>query len=248
MKAIIVDDEQHCIDHLLRLIENLQGDVEVIASCSSVGQAKEAIAKINPDVVFLDVHLQDETGFDLLRQLHSIDFEIVFTTAYDAYAVDAFRFSAIDYLLKPITPSDFERAVSKMRKKIGLRDTAKKLEVLFHNFQKRTNGLNKIAVPTIDGITFLPVSEIVRCQSDANYTHIYLLKKGKITAAKTLKYFEDLLANYHFFRTHNSHLVNLKMVEKYVKGKGGYILMADGSSIEVAVRRKEEFLKRLSGI
>ncbi len=247
LKAIIVDDEQHCIDHIIRLIESVEDDIQIISQCRTVHEALKNIPTTKPDVVFLDVHLNEETAFDLLEQLTTIDFEIVFTTAFDAYAVDAFKFSAIDYLLKPVAQDDFERALAKIKEKAGLKDTSKRLEVLLHNF-KEQSGLKKIAVPTIDGISFHSIDKIVRCQSDTNYTHLFLTNKTKATVAKTLKYFEALLESHHFFRTHHSHLVNLKMVEKYMKGKGGYALMTDGSRVEIAVRRKEEFLKRLSGL
>ncbi|MEM9001843.1 MAG: response regulator [Bacteroidota bacterium] len=160
IKTIIVDDEEHCTDSLMRLI-NASGDaLFVVAKCTSVRQAKDAIVTLNPDVVFLDVHLENETGFELLEQLPKIDFELIFTTAFDTYAVEAFRFSALDYLLKPIAASDFATTITKIKQKIGLKDTAKKLEILFHNFEERTDGLKKIAVPTVDGITFLSILDI----------------------------------------------------------------------------------------
>lgn len=247
LKAVIVDDEKHCIDHIIRLIDSVEDDIQVLSICTTVNEALKAISKTKPDIVFLDVHLHEETAFDLLEKLTTIDFEIVFTTAFDSYAVNAFKFSAIDYLLKPVDPSDFERALTKIKEKVGLKDTSNRLEVLLHNFKEQA-GLKKIAVPTIDGISYHSIDKIIRCQSDANYTHLFLTRKTKVTVAKTLKYFEELLQSHHFFRTHHSHLVNLKMVEKYIKGKGGYALMADGSRVEIAVRRKEEFLKRLSGL
>ena len=196
---------------------------------------------------FLDVHLQGDTGFNLLSQLSVIDFEVVFTTAFDTHAVEAFRFSALDYLLKPIDKDEFGNTIERLKEKDGLKDASKKLEVLFHNFENKVGRLKKLAVPTLEGLTFINVDEIVRCQSDVNYTNIFLSSEKKLTATKTLKYFEEILGHDEFFRVHKSHYINLSFIDKYKKGKGGYVQMSDGTHVEVAVRRKEEFLKKLMG-
>ncbi|WP_411031729.1 LytR/AlgR family response regulator transcription factor [Spongiimicrobium sp. 3-5] len=245
LKAIIVDDEQHCIDRIMQLLSGYQETLTLAGSGNTVSEALKLINSERPDVVFLDVHLNDETGFDLLRKLISIDFEIVFTTAYDKYAVEAFRFSALDYLLKPVDAIEFEETITRIREKTGLKDTTKKIEALFHNFEHKVKRSKKIIVPTLDGLILLTTNDIIRCQSDGNYTNIFHVGDKKITATKTLKHFEELLGEDYFFRIHKSHFINMAFVEKYLKGKGGYVLMADGSHIEVAVRRKEEFLKKL---
>ncbi len=245
LKTIIIDDEQHCVDRITKLLSKYNNDLDIIKICTNVDDAKAAIESIKPDVIFLDVHLHEQTGFDLLKQLSNINFEIIFTTAYDTYAVDAFKFSALDYLLKPIDEEDFQLTIEKLKKKASLKDVSKKVEVLFHNLEDKTQ-LKKIAVPTLEGLTFINVTDIIRCQSDINYTHIFLEGNKKITVAKTLKYFDDLLDQYNFFRTHQSHLINLSFIDKYVKGKGGYVLMSDGTHIEVAVRRKDAFMNKLS--
>jgi two-component system LytT family response regulator len=192
------------------------------------------------------VHLHDKTGFDLLKQFSNIDCEIIFTTAYDRYAVDAFKFSALDYLLKPIDENEFCLAIEKIKKKTSLKDISKKVEVLIHNLEDKNQLLRKIAVSTSEGLTLVEVANIIRCQSDINYTHFFLKDKRKITVAKTIKHFENLLEQHNFFRIHKSHLINLSFVEKYLKGKGGYVLMSDKTHIDVAVRRKDAFLKKLS--
>ena len=245
LKAIIVDDEQHCTDRLRTLLQKSNGIIDLIGDFSTMEEAVVAIENLNPDVVFLDVHLHDKTGFDLLKQLEKVDFEVVFTTAYDSYAVEAFKFSAIDYLLKPVAMDDLQLAVEKLKKNASMKDVSRKIETLFHNLEDKTERRKKIAVPTLEGLTFINIEDIIRCRSDANYTHIYLIANKKLTVAKTLKYFENLLEPYDFFRTHQSHLINLAFIDKYAKGKGGYILMSDGAHVEVAVRRKEEFLKKL---
>ncbi len=248
LKTIIIDDEQHCVDRISKLLSKYNNTINIVEICTNLEDAKTAIESIEPDVIFLDVHLHEETGFDLLKQLSKIDFEIIFTTAYDSYAVDAFKFSALDYLLKPLDEDDLYLTIDKLKKKASFKDISKKVEVLFHNLEDKTTQFKKIAVPTLEGLTFIKVTEIIRCQSDINYTHIFLERNKKITVAKTLKHFEDLLSQYNFFRTHQSHLINLSYIDKYVKGKGGYVLMSDGTHIEIAVRRKDAFMNKLSSI
>lgn len=247
LKAIIVDDEQHCIDRVVKLLDTYRKSIELVARCLTVEEGLAQIGILNPDVLFLDVHLRNQTGFDLLTQLARVDFEVVFTTAYDSYAVEAFRFSALDYLLKPIDENEFQSTILKIEQNTDLKNTAKKLEVLFHNFENNLNRSKKVAIPTLNGLKFISTDEIVRCQSDASYTHIYLNTGRKFTATKTLKFLEELLGNDDFFRVHKSHYVNLSYVDKYIKGNGGYLQMKDGSQIEVAIRRKEEFLKKITG-
>lgn len=249
LKAIIVDDEQHCVDRITKLLKKYNSLIQLDYTANTVSNAKQYLDKESPDIVFLDVQIYEETGFDLLKQLSNINFEIIFTTAYESYALEAFKFSALDYLLKPIDEDDFDRAIEKIKKKTSLTELSKKMETLFHNLKEgNTNNPKKIALPTLEGLTLVYVHDVIRCQSDTSYVHLYLKGNKKITVAKTLKYFEGLLETHGFFRTHHSHLINLSMVEKYVKGKGGYALMQDGSPVEIAVRRKEQFLKQLSRI
>ncbi len=245
LKALIVDDEQHCIDKLSKLLVNYSDILSIEGSYTEIQKAKEAIGIIEPDVVFLDVHLHEHTGFDLLKQLPKINFEVVFTTAYDTYAVEAFRFSALDYLLKPIDDIEFSETIQKIKEKVGQKETEKKLEVLFHNFEHKVTETKKMAIPTFKGLTFVKIDEIVRFQADGNYTHIFMVTNKKLTATRTLKHFEELLKSSRFFRVHKSHYINMNRIEKYIKGKAGHVLMTDGASIEIAGRRKEEFLKKL---
>lgn len=245
LKAIIVDDEQHCTDRLTKLLTKYSDTLMITASCSDFDMAKEAIERLKPDIVFLDIQLHDKTGFDLLAQLVKVNFEIVFTTAYDTYAVEAFRFSALDYLLKPLDEDEFEETIQKIIEKTDQKETSKKLETLFYNFEHKVNGKKKLAIPTLDGHSFIKVDEIIRCQSDGNYTDIFLISKRKITATRTLKYFEELLDGPQFFRAHKSHYINMSYVEKHIKGKSSHVQMADGASVEIAVRRRDEFLKKL---
>ncbi len=245
LKTIIVDDEKHCIDRLENLLLAHRNDVQVIGSYQSYSGALDAIAALHPDFIFLDVQLGDKTGFELLKALKSIDFDVVFTTAFDKYAVEAFRFSATDYLLKPILASDLEKSIGKLQKKVFTKDLSKKFDTLFHNLQQGKNSSKKIGIPTVEGLNFIQIADIVRCESDINYTHIVNTYGPPLTVARTLKQFEELLMDYNFFRVHKSHLINLSHVSKYNKGKGGVVTMSDGSEIEVSTRRKDLFLKRL---
>ncbi len=248
MKALIIDDEQHCIDRLQMLLDSHSESVLVAKSCTSVVEGKKEIELLKPDIVFLDIQLHDKTGFDLLSQLKNIDFEVIFTTAFDNYAIQAFKFSALDYLLKPIDENDLNQAVKRVLEQKGLKDASQKIETLFHNFKKEVGQSKRLAIPTMEGLLMVDVDKIVRLQSDVNYTHIFIEPNTKITTPKTLKYFEEILDSEQFFRIHKSHLVNTAYITSYLKGKGGYVALSDGSKLEVAVRRKEALLQKLNSM
>ena len=249
IKAIIIDDEQHCIDRLNYLLTTFSGKaIQVKGAFQTFESGLQGIGELKPDLVFLDIQIADRTAFDLLDQLPDIEFEIVFTTAFDQYAIRAFKFSAVDYLLKPIDRDDLFSALDRVREKVSQADRAKQFDVLFDHYRQTNSHSHRIAISTIDGFSFIQTDEIIRCQADINYTHFFLRDKHKLTVAKPLKEFEELLRDYQFYRVHNSHLVNLSFVKKYVKGKGGYLIMSDNSEIEVSTRRKEGFLKRLMEI
>ncbi len=247
IRAIIIDDEQHCITHLQNLLkEHFSDTVDLMNSYQTLETGIKGIIAQRPDLLFLDVQIGDKTGFDVLRNFTTINFEVIFTTAYEKYAVQAFKFSAIDYLLKPIDIEDLKQGMERLKGKIAKNEMATKLDTLFHNLKDLQGGSKKICVPVLNGYVFLQVNDIIRCQSDINYTTLFLNNKQKIVVAKTLKEFEEMLREYHFFRVHNSHLVNLAYIKAYNKGKGGYITLQDNTEIEVSTRRKDEFLKGLS--
>ena len=246
-RTLIVDDEQHCLEELQHLLKPYRDSVEIVGYAKSVEEGVLLIHEKRPDLVFLDVQIGKQTGFDLLQQVPSSTFDVIFTTAYDKYAVDAFKFSALDYLLKPIEPNELKRSLEKHQRHASTKYLERKMDVLMHNLSNM-NGVKKITVPTLEGYEFLETSEIVRCQSDANYTEIFLGSGKKLMVSRTLKSFEELLGDEHFFRVHYSHLINLKKVRKYIKGKGGHVVMKDNTSIEVSTRRKEEFLNQLKGM
>ncbi len=177
-----------------------------------------------------------------------MDFALIFTTAFEKYALQAFKFSAVDYLLKPVDPEELIHTIVRVEKKIFKEEAAVKLEVLLQNLMAVQGQSKKIAIPTPNGLIIIAVNEIIRFQANINYTTIFMKDSRKITIAKTLKEFETLLSDYNFFRVHNSHMVNLSYVKSYQRGKGGTLLMTDRSEIEVSIRRKERLLKRLSGL
>lgn len=246
--AVIVDDEQHCIDRLQSLLQQyFTESIKVAATCKTVEEGVTTIKALRPQLVFLDVQVFDKTGFDLLLQLAPVNFAVIFTTAYEKYAVQAFKFSAVDYLLKPVDTDDLGIAIDKAVAAINLTQTSAKLDVLFHNMRQQENQHRRICIPVSSGLIFLQVNDIIRCESNINYTTLYTADKKKIVAAKTLKEFEEMLVDSNFYRVHNSHLINLAYISSYnkTKGGGGSVTLADGSEVEVSTRRKDEFLRRL---
>lgn len=246
IRAIIIDDEQHCSNRLTDLLNRFcKQAVTIAGTFKNVDDAVAGINTLKPDLVFLDIQLHDQTGFDLLERISQIDFEVIFTTAYDNYAIQAFKFSAVDYLLKPIDPDDLVQSVGKLQKIFHQRELTEKFDALLHNIKTADTLSKKITVATSKGLLFLQVSDITRCQSDVNYTTIYLKDKQQIVVAKTLKEFEDMLSDHNFFRIHNSHLINMDCIKSYHKGKGGYVTLIDNTSLEVSTRRRDLFLKRV---
>jgi two-component system, LytTR family, response regulator len=246
IKAIIVDDEQHCIDRLKGLLEaGYSNSLRLLGTFDSVPKGYKAIKELSPDLVFLDVQIHEKTGFDLLKELGDIDFEVIFTTAYDKFAVQAFKFSALDYLLKPVDKDDLKLAMDKFVSKTKKDGAINRLDNLLLNLKSQNGQPKRIIVPTTSGFEVFDVPDIIRCESDVNYTTIYLKNKQKLVVAKTLKEFEEMLTEHGFFRVHNSHLINLTFVKSYNKGKGGSVVLSDGMEIEVSTRRKDDFLKEM---
>lgn len=248
--AIIIDDEQHCIERLKGMIENyFSEDITLIGWFNDFDSSVKAIRELKPELVFLDVQIDcDKTGFDLLQQLDNVTFDVIFTTAFEKYAVHAFRISAIDYLLKPIDKNYLSEAINKLNKKHSGNKFSEKLDVLFHNLTNIGAPLKRICIPVTNGFEILQINDIVRCESKVNYTTIFMENNKKLTVAKTLKDFEEMLSEYNFFRVHNSHLINMNYIKTYNKSNGGFVILTDNSAIEVSVRRKDGFLKKLMEI
>lgn len=250
-KTIIVDDEEHAANRLAGLLaKHCMQSVNLVGRYSTIEDGLKAIKHLQPQLVFLDVQIHNKTGFDLLQQLPEKNFDVIFVTAFEKYAIQAFKFSAVDYLLKPVDPDELQQAVSRVSSKKPVEELAWKLEALLENVEqlKQYTPPKKIVVPTINGFELLPVIDILRCQSYINYTTIFMKDKQKLVVAKTLKEFEEMLEEFNFFRVHNSHLVNLAYIKSYHKGKGGAVIMVDGSEIEVSTRRKDDFIKKLSEV
>ncbi|MBI9036982.1 MAG: response regulator transcription factor [Bacteroidales bacterium] len=241
IRSIIIDDEEKGRNTLRNFLKKYCNNISVVAEGDCVKSGLEKISTYNPDLVFLDIQMPDGTGFNLLEKIKEIDFKVIFVTAYDQYALKAFKFSAIDYLLKPIDPEKLIDAVNRLSDIEDIKSINKKLEVLVGN----NNRFEKIALPTVNGVHLVKIKDIIRCESESNYTTIFLATGKKILVTKTLKEYDEMLTPMHFYRVHQSHLINLAFVEKYHKGEGGFVIMEDGSEIEVARRRKEGFLSEL---
>lgn len=245
INAIIVDDEQHCIDKLTNLLVTYHNQsVKLVGSFTSVKEGIKGIALLKPALIFLDVQIHDRTGFDLLRECDEINFKVIFTTAYDRFAIQAIKFSAIGYLLKPIDEDDLAEALNKIEKN-SIDEIRQMAGVIENNLQAGPKN-KKLTVATGNELLFLNIEDIIRCQSDINYTTIYKKDKQKIVVAKTLKEFEELLSEHNFFRIHNSDLINMDFIKSYNKGKGGSVILTDGTELEVSTRRKEDFLKKMT--
>lgn len=243
IKAIIVDDEHHCIESLSLQINNVCPGVQVIDKCRSAKAALDAIGKLKPDLVFLDIEMPVMNGFELLEELPEISFAIIFTTSYNQYAIKAIRFSALDYLLKPVDRSELINSIKKVQEARHL-PIAEQFQILLQQVNGQKNGFNKIAVPTAEGFELIPAEQLLYCEANDNYTYFYLTNKTKIVACRTLKDIEEQLKAFPVFvRVHNSYVVNLNEVRKYVRGEGGYLIMSDGSSVNVSRTRKEALLK-----
>jgi two-component system LytT family response regulator len=242
IKAILVDDEMHCLDTLSILLKDYCPEVQILDRCRSAKAALEVIEKFKPALVFLDIEMPAMNGFEMLEQFQEIPFAVIFTTSYDQYAIKAIHFSALDYLLKPIDPKELVAAVHKVQNQKNL-PSAEQYRMLMDQVQHK-EGFKKIAVPTSDGFELIPEDQILRCEADDNYTHIFLKNKNKIVACRTLKEVEEQLQSFsHFVRVHHSYLVNMNEITKYVRGEGGYVIMSDGSSVNVSRSRKEALMK-----
>ena len=244
LTSVIVDDEPYCCEVLSASLEKYCREVTVVAVCHSGLEAIKAINEHKPALVFLDVEMPKMNGFEMLKQLPVIDFDLIFTTSFDQYALKAFRVSAIDYLLKPIDREELQAAVQKVIQH-SQKPIAQQLELLLQKVNHPATVLSKIAMPTMEGLQMIPVDSIISCTSEGNYTALLLKNKQKILVSRILKDIEEMLEDHSFARVHHSHLVNLNEINKYVRGEGGYLIMSDGSTVDVSRSKKELLLKRL---
>lgn len=244
MKAIIVDDEPLCCQSLQLLLEQNCPDVAIVGIYNNSLTALEVLRTQNVDLVFLDVEMPRMSGFEMLEALGSISFKLIFTTSYDKYALNAFRVSAVDFLLKPIDRRELVEAVEKVRSTKNSVNN-QQVELLLQKINQPSKPLMKIAMPSIEGLEMVPIENILYGESSDNYTYIFLKNNKKMLVTRSLKEMEELLEEHSFVRVHRSFLVNLNEVERYVRGDGGYVMMSDGKMIDVSRSKKEELLKRL---
>jgi two-component system LytT family response regulator len=248
IKIIIIDDEPRGRSTLQQMLAQYS-DLEVVSTAASAEEGIAEIKKWSPDLIFLDIEMPFQTGFDMLEQMHPIDFEVVFVTAFDQYAIKAFKYNAVDYLLKPVDWDELERVLDKVRaqrlSKPGA--PARQFEEVLHKLRNLHTNFDKLALPTSDGLIFIQISDIIRLQSDSNYTQFYLVGNEKILVTRTLGEYDELLKDHNFCRVHHSHLINLAQIKRYVKNDGGYALMTDDSKVEISRRKKDEFLQMLEG-
>jgi two-component system, LytTR family, response regulator len=245
IKAILIDDEIHCLDSLSMLIAEYCPDIEVIDQCPSAKKGLLAIEKTKPDIVFLDIEMPIMNGFELLEHFQESAFAVIFTTSYDQYAIKAIRFSALDYLLKPIDPKELVSAVKKITAQKSY-FTKEQFNILIDQVKNKPSGFLKIALPTAQGFELILADQILKCEADDNYTHIHCKNKTRITACRSLKEIEEQLSVFEFFiRVHHSYLVNLNEIHRYVRGEGGYLIMSDTSIVDVSRSRKDLLLKKL---
>ena len=248
-RALLIEDEPEGLQNLQNLLEKYCPDVDVVATGGSNAELVRLTAEDNEgqfDVAFLDIDLPDGLVFQGLQQLEDIPFDIIFVTAYNQYALTAFDFSAIDYILKPIEPDDLRRAVSRIR--IGRKNasTKQRVELLQQNYSPNMpNAFEKIGISGLDGVHFVRLRDIVRLEAEDNYTHFMLKTGNKITASKTIKAYEDTLLRLNFVRVHKKHIVNMNYMKTYIKGEGGYLIMENGDSIEVSRRQKVNLMDAL---
>lgn len=245
IQALIIDDEADGRDTLKMAIEKYCPEVSILGIYENPGKGLEAIRNLKPDLVFLDVQMPHMSGFDLLQQLLPLTFEVVFVTAHDKYAIKAIRFSALDYLLKPVDIDDLMHAVKKVQERLQLKNSTFQYQSMLNNIQYRSGKIEKLAVPSLEGIDFFNTDDIIYCQAEGNYTTLHLKNKQNKLISRNLKDFESLLADSGFCRVHHSSLINMKHIQKYVKGEGGYAILTDNYHVDISRRKKEEFLSML---
>ena len=242
--AVLIDDEPKNNRILKKLLSDFCPDIHVVGEAGDVESAYQLIASIKPAIVFLDIEMPYGNAFDLLDRLVPVDFEVIFITAFNNYSIKAFRYSALDYLLKPVNINELQAATRKATERISQRKIADHLSILISNMQHREHHLQKMAVPTIDGFVFLQISDIIYFEANGAYTYLHISGSRKILASRNIKEYEEMLPPEQFFRIHNSYMVNLNKIVRYNKGRGGTVTMENGVELEVATRRRTELIEK----
>lgn len=244
IRTVIIDDEKNCIEILEYLIDKNCTGAEVVATFQSPDEALKQLPVIKPDLVFMDIEMPGMNGFKLLEKLGDFNFDVVFTTAYNEFAIKAFKVNAVDYLLKPIDATELKTAFEKV---IQIRSSESDVIKSLLEYLQSNQGVNKIGITTDDGMVFIDLDNLLYCKADGPYTHFFLTGGKTYLSSKTLGDYEDQLSSKGFYRIHNSYLINLKHITRYVKDDGGYIVMNDQSTITISRRRKEGFMKLFNG-
>ena len=246
MRVIVIEDEFRTRNAIIGIIERNCNDMIVDGWADSVDEGKALILSKEPDLVLMDIQLTNGTAFDILKSIYPINFKIIFLTAFENYAIEAIKFSAFDYLLKPFSEEELVESLHKLKDKESATPNKESLEVLLNNLQESSS--KKIVLKTNDSIFVVPISNIVRCEADTSYTHFILYNGSQITVSSNLKKFEQDLKNHHFIRVHHSHMINLEYITRFSKSEGGYVELMDGTTIPVSKRRKEELMKAFSNL
>ena len=245
LKAVLLDDEYHCTSTLEILLKEHCKDVQIVQVFNDSVTALAYLRKTNIDVLFLDVEMPYYNGFELLNELKPVSFQVIFVTAYDKFAIKAFKYSAFDYLLKPVDEEELIRTVHKLQYS---RQNHGQMDMLMEMIDKQSKKVDKIALPSSEGLEFVHFSELVRCESDSNYTKIILADGRYLMITKTLKELTDLLQDVGFVRIHNSHLINPKHIKRFIKSAGGFLILTDGEEVPISRQKKEQVLEILNSI
>ena len=246
IKTILVDDEPRGLASLQKLLELNCPDVNVAACCNSAEEAKVAITQLHPQLVFLDIAMPGKTGLDLLREMEEINFEIIFVTAHNNYMTQAFHFSAIDYLLKPVDEELLIKAVERAGKRIEEKTGGQQIETLLYNIQHKSSSQKmKLCIPSVKGFQVVEIHDIIYCEANSNYTNFYFINHTTVCASKPIHEYEELLEDCSFVRIHKSLLINLEHVKEYVRGEGGSVILSDGHELEVSRRKKDLLMTKM---
>ena len=250
--ALLIDDDQHLRQGMKSLLERHAPEIRIIGEAESVKTGIEAIENWKPQVVFLDIHLNDGTGFDILEQVAKtngkLSSHIVFITAHEQYALKAFKFSALDYLLKPVDPEELKKSVVKVKEVLEKNTSFDHIDLLLENIRKKVDHFKRIALSTADGIHLFEISDIIRCESQDNYTQFFIKNHKPLLISKTLKEYEELLMEHGFERIHQSHLINVSYLKSYIKTDGGYVIMGDNARLPIAQRKKERLQELIKAL
>ena len=243
IRCVLIDDESNSLEMMEWLLKTYCPQVKIEAMCNGAAKGIEAIQKFKPDLVFLDIEMPHMNGFDMLEQFDKLTFDVVFCTAYDQFAIRAFKYSALNYLLKPVDPEDLKETIRRIEEKKSA-PSKEQIELLFENIKQSIKPTaQRIALTTGDGLIFVPTRDILYCQAESNYTCVVLAGGKKVVVSKVLKDIDEALSGPDFFRVHNSYLINLNRISKFVRGDGGYVVMEDGATIGISRSRRQEFME-----